>query len=221
MQTSHSIALAVLAIIIILGFVLALNYEGSLLVPENLNTFLTGLQHWAPFAVIGLMVVHCFVPFPAEILAISAGALFGAVYGTVLIWVGAMIGALLSFWLARRLGRGAVETLLPERHRSRLDTWTADQGAFALLISRFVPILAFNLINYAAGLSKIGVWTFVWTTAIGILPLTFLMAYMGEQMRYYSMTELTLSGLIVACVLSLLYWLALRKGWLKGKNKTP
>jgi len=106
-----------------------------------------------------------------------------------------MLGASFSFWLARLLGRAAVERLLPARHRSVLDNWTDDQGAISLLISRFIPIIAFNLINYAAGLTRIGWWTFVWTTSIGILPLTVLMAYLGARM-----TELSWPYLVVSSV---------------------
>ncbi len=48
-----------------------------------------------------MMIVHSFIPFPAELLAVCAGAVFGTVMGSALIWTGAMVGALLAFFLAR------------------------------------------------------------------------------------------------------------------------
>ena len=102
-------------------------------------------------AIIGLMIVHCFIPFPAEFVALAAGSIYGPVLGTTLTWTGAMIGASISFGLTRFLGQPFVEWVLPEKQKKQLDLWTEDQGAFTLLVSRFIPLIAFNLINYAAG----------------------------------------------------------------------
>lgn len=172
--------LAVLAALVGLGFALGFSVAGRGLEPGVIMEHVRGLGGWGQAAVIGLMVLHCFVPFPAEILALAAGALYGTALGTGLIWAGAMVGAALSFALARWLGRPFVETMLGERSRARLDAWTVGQGAVTLLVVRFIPVIAFNLINYAAGLTAISWWTFSWATGIGILPLTFLMVVAGD-----------------------------------------
>jgi uncharacterized membrane protein YdjX (TVP38/TMEM64 family) len=151
------------------------------------------------------MIVHCFVPFPAEILAFCAGAAFGALGGAALIWIGAMLGAALSFWLARRLGRPAVERFLPAQHRAALDQWSAEQGTVSLLMARFVPVIAFNLINYAAGLTRVGWWSFLWTTGVGILPLTLLMTWIGAEMRELGWREVlavSAGGLVTVWIAS-------------------
>lgn len=135
---------------------------------------------WGAAGSIALMIAHSFVPFPAEILACANGVVFGALWGTLVTWVGAMLGACLAFALARWLGRPFVERLVPAHQLDRADAWTATHGTKALLISRLVPLIAFNLINYAAGLANVGWWTFLWTTAIGILPLAAAMATFGE-----------------------------------------
>jgi len=56
------------------------------------------------------------------------------------------------------------------------------QGSGTLLFSRFIPVISFNLINYAAGLTNVSWWTFTWATGLGILPLTFLMVLFGDRM---------------------------------------
>ncbi len=170
---------------------------------HKLTHHIRELGHWGKLAIIGLMIVHCFVPFPAEFVAIAAGSLFGTVEGTFLTWAGAMMGALLSFGLTRWLGRPFVEWVLPARQRTMLDEWTRDQGAMTLLISRFIPIIAFNLINYAAGLTRVSLFTFAWTTGVGILPLTALMVYMGAGMRHLSfewLLALSAAGIITMAV---------------------
>ena len=137
---------------------------------------------WGVVGSIGLMVAHSFLPFPAEIVALANGMIYGPVWGTVITWVGAMLGASAAFGLVRLLGRPFVQRFLPSRHRQQLAVWSRERGGVSLLIARFIPVIAFNLINYAAALTEISWWTFLWATGIGILPLTILVNVLGDQM---------------------------------------
>lgn len=131
---------------------------------------------------IGLMILHSFIPFPAEFIAIANGAIYGKVLGILITWTGAMLGAWLAFGLARTLGRPFVHRMLTIKKAKFIDDWVETHGGRTLLICRLIPVIAFNLINYAAGLTRVSWWTFTWSTAIGILPLTILMVVMGDQM---------------------------------------
>lgn len=207
--------------LVLLGLVVAFWPEDILIETDRLGTWIESLGAWAPLAVVALMILHCFIPFPAEVLALCAGAMFGTPMGTALIWTGAMIGAALSFGLARLLGRAAVMRLLSRSQSASLDAWAADQGALTLLVSRFVPIIAFNLINYAAGLTQVSWRTFLWTTAIGILPLTILMVYLGAAMRELSWEWLLgMSAFGIAAICGA-HWLAKRRGWLRRRDANP
>jgi len=200
------IALLCLLTAVVVGGLVAVATIDLEVEERTLMAWLDGAGAWAPAAVVALMVVHCFVPFPAEILALCAGAAFGTALGTVSIWIGAMLGAALSFALARWLGRTAVERLLPARHRATLDDWTAERGTLALLVSRFVPVIAFNLINYAAGLTNVGWWTFLWTTGVGILPITLLVVHLGARM-----TELSWPMLVAVSAAAIVSVVALHR----------
>lgn len=187
-------AFATLVVVGLLGAFIIVNP------PENLSGFLLGLGpgfgfsieaaenlilSWGPWGAlgsIGLMILHSFVPFPAEILAIANGMIYGPVVGTALTWTGAMLGAYLAFGLARLLGRPFVQMMVSGDKLARLDAWSDRCGGAALLASRLVPVIAFNLINYAAGLTSISWWTFTWATGLGILPLSILMAFFGHNM---------------------------------------
>ena len=162
------------------GLVLAWRWEITLTVAA-IEQAIVSLGAWGVLASIGLMVLHSFVPFPAEFLALANGMVYGPFWGVVVTWVGAMLGAFAAFGLARRLGRPFVERRLAPRHRQRLDGWMAREGWQTLLVVRFLPIVAFNLVNYAAGLTRVGWWTFAWTTGLGILPVTLLMVVLGDQ----------------------------------------
>ncbi len=171
---------------------------------------------WGVFASIGLMIIHSFVPFPAEFLAIANGMVFGLVWGTVITWTGAMLGAFLAFGLARKFGRPFVEMMVTRKDWQKWDNRVAARGGHLVLISRFIPIIAFNLINYAAGLMRVSWWTFGWATGIGILPMIILMVVVGDHIE--SLTWQTW-GLLLAG--GLVLWFVLRRKFrslLEGKN---
>jgi uncharacterized membrane protein YdjX (TVP38/TMEM64 family) len=137
---------------------------------------------WGVLASIALMVAHSFLPFPSEVIALANGMVYGPFWGSVITWVGAMLGASAAFGLARLLGRPFVERFIPPESRQRLARWSHEHGGHTLLMSRLIPLIAFNLINYAAALTRISWWTFLWATALGILPLTVLLAILGDRM---------------------------------------
>lgn len=141
------------------------------------------VKGWAPWTWAGsivLMVLHSFVPLPAEIIALANGMLFGPWWGVVVTWVGAMLGAVLAYGLARALGRPAVRVLVPARYWARLEAIPVAAGP--LLVIRLMPVISFNLVNYAAGLLGVPWWRFLWTTALGILPIVVTMVVLGREL---------------------------------------
>ena len=162
---------------------------------DGLRTLLERAGPWAPAASIGLMTAHSFVPFPAEVIAIANGVAFGTWLGVLLTWAGAMIGAILSYEIARALGPAARSRLVPLRYQARLDAFVSDSSISTLLTARLIPIMSFNLVNYAAGLAGVPRWTFVWTTGVGILPLTVLSVLLGSQALHLPAYIWTLAGI--------------------------
>ncbi len=140
------------------------------------------LGAWGVLLSIALMIAHSFLPFPAEVVAIANGLIYGPLWGSVITWVGAMIGAACAFAVVRVLGRSFVDRLLPPRRRQQLASWSTSYGGSAILVSRLIPVIAFNLINYASALTDVSFATFLWATAIGILPLTVGFAVLGDRL---------------------------------------
>lgn len=204
--------LATLLVISAVGFALAygvldVGWTGILTV-QSVKAKIASLGVWGVFASIGLMVVHSFLPFPAEVVAIANGMFYGPVWGTLVTWTGAMLGALVAFGLTRLFGRPFVSLMISEHDWHRLDDWTSQHGARLIFVARLIPVIAFNLINYAAGLTRISWWTFVWSTGLGILPLTVIMVVMGDRIETMSW-ELWLALLVGGAVLWLLFrWLS-------------
>ena len=169
--------------------------------------FIRSLGAWGPLGSIGLMVLHSFVPFPAEFLTIANGMVFGSFWGIAITWIGAMLGAYASFGLTRIYGRPFVARNVNSTQLKKLDKWVQQQGTMSLLIARFIPLISFNLINYGAGLTKISWWTFTWTTGVGILPITIIMVTMGNNFNilpWWVWLILLIAIIVVAYGISLL-----------------
>ena len=101
---------------------------GSSFRPSAVEELIASWGMWAVAGSIMLMVLHSFVPFPAELVAIANGMLFGPVWGTLITWTGAMLGAYLAFGLARWLGRPFVGQMVGRDIRTQS---TAGRGARA------------------------------------------------------------------------------------------
>ncbi|MGE0724063.1 MAG: TVP38/TMEM64 family protein [Alphaproteobacteria bacterium] len=199
-------ALAVAMVLVAVAIVLAADWRAwwPEITAAHVEALIAAWGEWAAAASILLMVLHSFLPLPAEVIAIANGMLFGPLVGTAVTWTGAMLGAALSFALARHVGRPAVHLVVAERHWQRLEGW--EPRIATLIALRLIPVISFNLINYGAGLAKVGWWPFLWTTGLGILPITIASVLAGDMMLH--MRWWHLAGLAVAVVLC--WWIALR-----------
>jgi len=137
---------------------------------HQIGGWLEGAGAWGVVIAPLVMAAVAILPIPAEAPALVNGMLFGPVGGTVVTWLGAMLGAVASFEIGRAAGRPAAERWLRPDALERADRLVIRAGWRGLLIARFVPLIAFTALNWGAGLTPVPRWTFVWTTAVGILP---------------------------------------------------
>lgn len=127
-----------------------------------------------------LMVLQSIAaPIPAFLITLSNAAIFGWVKGAILSWSSAMAGAALCFFLARALGRDAVEKLTSKGAMESVDVFFERYGKYAILICRLLPFVSFDFVSYGAGLTNMGFWPFFIATGIGQLPATIVYSYVG------------------------------------------
>jgi uncharacterized membrane protein YdjX (TVP38/TMEM64 family) len=164
-----------------------------------------------------LMVVVAILPIPAEIPAAMNGMLFGAGLGTVITWVGAMVGAMISYELARCFGRELTRRFVSSATMEKLDRLQHTEAA-VLLTLRLMPVVAFTAINWTSGLLQVRRSTFVWTTAVGILPGAVAFTASGSVLaalyeRY--------PGTITAVAMTLCAAILMRAWWKQRSAPTP
>ena len=117
----------------------------------------------------------------AVILTLAGGAVFGLLWGTIIVSFASTIGATLAFLAARFLFRDAVN----KRFGSRLQTINAGierDGAFYLFTLRLVPLFPFFMINLVMGLTTFKARTFYWVSQIGMLAGTIVFVNAGTQL---------------------------------------
>ncbi|UUP15728.1 TVP38/TMEM64 family protein [Nitratireductor thuwali] len=154
---------------------------------------------WGPLAVI-VMVAGAIVlsPIPSGPIAMVAGAVYGPVLGTIYVVAGAVAGAIAAFWIARIFGYevvrrwSRVEPLLDQLRKDRSQNWLMA----AVFASRLVPI-SFDAISYAAGLTPLAFWRFAIATLVGVIPISFLLAYFGEEFITADPARMMIIALIV------------------------
>jgi uncharacterized membrane protein YdjX (TVP38/TMEM64 family) len=151
---------------------------GQSVTPQSVLAYFRSVDPFlARFLYVLFYIVGCVLLLPGTILSFAGAVLFGPWEGTLYTWIGANIGAVLAFYLARWLGRDFVDQLLAGRFQA-FDERIRTHGFKGLLILRLVPLFPFNGINFASGLTSIGVRDYVLATAIGIIPATFIYQYL-------------------------------------------
>ena len=147
-----------------------------------IETWLRGFGAWAPAGFVLIYAAGTVLFFSGALLSLAGGALFGPVWGTVWNLLGATLGATLAFLIARSLGADWVAQRLGGRLR-RLVDGVAEEGWRFVALMRLVPLVPFNLLNYALGLTRISLSTYVLASAVCMLPGAIAYTWLGYAGR--------------------------------------
>lgn len=137
------------------------------------------LGPWGPAVYIGGYALAAVLFLPGSLLTMAAGVIFGLGWGTVYSFIGATLGASLSFLVGRTLARKAIEKKVAASPKfAAIDRAVAKEGGKFVALLRLSPVLPFNLLNYALGLTKVGFVPYL-VASLAMLPGTLLYVYYG------------------------------------------
>jgi len=171
--------LAPLAIYAILAFIAwKLGYFRTQKVTEAAGNAATN-----PWVGVGFVLVYALVAsvaLPVGPLAYGAGAIFGFWRGSILVWIGSMLGAVGGYHVARGIWSRPARRLLG-RYKDKIHD--LDKGSVFLNTFRLqlMPIIPFGVFNYAAGISELSLREFLAGTAVGIIPGTLMATFIGDR----------------------------------------
>jgi uncharacterized membrane protein YdjX (TVP38/TMEM64 family) len=127
---------------------------------------------------------------------------YGTLWGGVIIIFGAELGAIVAFSLARWLGFDAVRKW--SRAEGIMSYLAEEKSQFWLMImvfvSRLLPFVSFDAVSYAAGLTPLAFWRFAVATLLGIMPVSFLLTFAGEELSGGSLATIGLTLIVLVAV---------------------
>jgi len=167
---------AVLAAFIVAAIVLVrFSPLKGYLTADGLGRFLENAGLWAPLVYIVIYAVGVCLFVPGSVLTGIGAVIFGAYWGFVYVWIGAMIGASVAFLIGRTLGREFAASLVGDRLR-RYDDVIERQGFATVLYLRLI-YFPFTPMNFGMGLTKVHFRDYFFGTGLGILVGTFIFTF--------------------------------------------
>lgn len=143
------------------------------------SNWVEGLGALGPIVFVVGYAVAVVALAPASALTLAAGAVFGIGEGTLYVFIAALLGSTLAFLVARYAARPLVERRLAgNRKFAAIDRAVGEQGRRIVLLLRLSPVIPFNLLNYALGLTRVHLGDYV-LAGVGMLPGTLLYVYLG------------------------------------------
>ncbi len=153
---------------------------------ETVRSEIESLGVAGPLLILGLALVHAIVFYPAEIVDAAAGLAYGFLPALLLMMLGWLLSGLVCFVIGRSVARPLLDRWLGSERFERTEARIERGGAKVLIAARLIPIFPFSLVSYAAGAAHVPVWRFLWTTAVGYLPITAISVYFGTQLDLLS-----------------------------------
>lgn len=175
--------------VILFAFIIVAAGVGFLFLPvrewfEQVQKQIESLGVIGPVVFALAYIILTVLLIPGSALTLGAGAIFGLLVGAVTVVIGANLGALCSFLLARTFLREKVERWARENPKySALDRAIGREGFKMVLLARLSPVFPFTLLNYFLGLTQVRTRSYVIANLIGMLPGTFLYVYLGATAR--------------------------------------
>ena len=180
-QTQNKRPQAVLKAVILLVFivtaicVIRFTPITNYLTAEALGRFLEAAGFWAPLVYIVIYVFGVCLFLPGTLLTGLGAAIFGAYWGFVYVWIGAMIGASAAFFIGRTLGRDFAASLIGDKLKKYDDA--IERNGFATVLYLRLIYFPFTPMNFGMGLTKVRFWDYFAGTGLGIIVGTFIFTF--------------------------------------------
>jgi uncharacterized membrane protein YdjX (TVP38/TMEM64 family) len=206
MDVKTKTAIKVFILTLIMFGLLWINHRYLNVSPSAIREWILSFGAWAPIMYVIFYTLRPLILFPASIVSLSAGLAFGALFGTIFTLIGATAGAVLSFWVSRKLGGDMVKKEWKGKAQV-LQEQLEQRGFIYILLLRLIPVFNFDLISYLAGVSKVRFGSFFFGTLIGIVPGTFAYNFLGSSFVESDMKTIGFAILLFLAVLIIPLWI--------------
>ncbi len=174
---SKAMLKAAILVVFIVAAIIFVRYTPikDYLTAEALGRFLATAGLWAPVVFMIIYTVGVCLFLPGTLLTGLGAAIFGAYWGFVYVWLGAMVGASVAFWIGRTLGREFAASLIGDRLQKYDDA--IERNGFATVLYLRLVYFPFTPMNFGMGLTKVHFRDYVFGTGLGIIVGTFIFTF--------------------------------------------
>lgn len=166
----------------ILAAAVGLALKRDLLEASSIESAVRNLGLWAPVAHVALFALATILFVPGALFGLAGGVLFGPIWGSVLNLIGATLGATAAFLVARYVAADWVRRVAGPRLQ-RIIKGVEEEGWRFVAFVRLVPLIPFNLLNYALGLTRIPLVEYVVASLVCMAPGTLAYTWLGHAGR--------------------------------------
>ena len=158
---------------------------------QRISEYVQGFGAWGPAIIIVTMVVQMFlIVVPSWLLMIVAVLAYGAVRGAALSIVAVFVASTIGYFLGKMFNTVTISRLVGQKQEKKMERFLDKYGFGAVFLFRLAPFLSNDAISFVGGLLSMGYWRFIGATLAGIIPLSALIGYFGQD------TEKLRNGLI-------------------------
>jgi uncharacterized membrane protein YdjX (TVP38/TMEM64 family)/glutaredoxin len=181
----------------------------------DINRIMAAVQRLGEIGPIAYMFTRALtviILLPSLPLDAMAGARFGVFLGSIYSIMGDEAGGVITVFFARLLGREAI-TRLFRKDIAFCDECAERQLVYVVFFARLLPMISFGLISYGAGLTRISLRAFALATLLGMIPLTFIVTYLGGHFNFLNGPSLILGAILVASFFLVPIWIRRKNPW--------
>jgi len=165
---------------------------------KRISVWVSQFGFWGPLFIVLAMVAQMFL-LVINVVALMLVAIiaYGHFWGSVIAIVAVAVASTVGYWIGRSVGDAGVSKLIGRKTERKVTGFVDEYGIWAVVIARISPFLSNDAVSIVAGLARMGYFKFMAATLAGIVPLTVLLAWLGQNNQRLK------TGLIWVSVVSL------------------
>jgi uncharacterized membrane protein YdjX (TVP38/TMEM64 family) len=149
---------------------------------DNFQKYLRDLGIWSRLAYTGSVFLEVLIAFiPGWIIYPAGSAVFGFTQTVILVLIGNLLGASVSFWIGRRWGQPLLRKFIASKYTQKFDAYMQQRGSLSIFFLKLNPLTSLDIWNYMAGASPMPFWKFTVANMLGITPLIVISSLLGEK----------------------------------------
>lgn len=185
---------------------------------ERISDWVGQFGWWGPFFIVLAMVAQMFL-LVVNVVALMLVAIlaYGPFWGSVIAIGAVAVASSFGYLIGRSLGEAWISKLIGPKNNIRVSAFIENYGVWAVIVARVSPFLSNDAVSFAAGLAGMGYIRFMGATLAGILPLTVLLAWLGENNDRLKSGLIWVSAVSIAALVGYIVY----DRYIRGKSKGP